>query len=227
MTRLIFLEDESILRENIAGFLTESGFAVDAVGDLAEFDKTFLPGTHLIAILDLGLPDGDGLALIARLRAQGERLGIIILTAQGGSANKVHGLTTGADHYLLKPFDLVELAAIIGALARRLQEGGAKLEWALDASQRQLIPPGKAPIGLTAQAYSVLKAIADGHGAPVDRRRIVEALGEDYLDYDMRRLDTQIYQLRKTVLAASGIDLPVSTARGQGYQFTAAINVPA
>lgn len=222
MSRLILIEDEDVLREEIAGFLCDSGYAVDAVSCLAEFDKTFLPGSHVLALVDLGLPDGEGLDLIARLRTQGEQLGIIVISARVGSPSRVQGLAVGADHYLAKPLDLDELSAIVAALARRLGDDGACRNWTLSTSLRCLSPPGREPIELTEQAYTVLKAIVCGNGQPVSRREIVEAMGGNYMLYDQRRIDTQLYQLRKTV--ASGLDLPIRTARGQGYQFTGEIS---
>lgn len=225
MARLILLEDEPILCSELAGYLTECGHMVDATSCVAEFRQLFSPSDHLIALIDLGLPDGDGIDLIDWLRARGKRLGIIVVSARSGTADKVRGLTVGADHYISKPFDLEELAATVAALVRRLDTGGVSLRWTLDVRRRQLTPPGKAPIDLTAQAAIVLQAIAAGRGTVVGRRQIVEALCEDYLLYDQRRLDTQMHQLRKTVLAASGLELPVRSARGRGYQFLAEVTV--
>ena len=227
MSRLILIEDEDVLREEIAGFLRESGYAVDAVSCLAEFDKTFVPGSHALALIDLGLPDGEGIDLIARLRAQGERLGIIVISARVASASRVTGLATGADHYLAKPLDLDELAAVVGALARRLGYDDACKYWTLNTALRQLVPPGGAPIDLTEQAFTVLRTIVEGKGQFVSRRKIVDALAADYMLYDQRRIDTQLYQLRKTVFDAAGIELPIRTARGQGYQFTGEVQLRA
>ena len=225
MVNLILLEDETVLRDEVADFLREQGHVVDTAGSLAEFDSTFRPGIHLIALIDLGLPDGEGLALIARLRAHGERLGIIIVTARNSSANRVAGLTGGADYYVAKPFDLDELAASIISLERRLLSGGVSLHWVLNERQRTLTPPGRAPIDLTSQSFLVLKAIVVGGGKPVDRRTIVESIGENYLQHDPRRLDTQLHQIRKSVVDASGLELPVRTARGRGYQITENIDL--
>jgi len=225
MANLILLEDEMVLREELAEFLREQGHSVDTAKNLAEFEREFLPGTHLIAIIDLSLPDGDGLELITRLRQGGDRIGIIVATARNSSRNKVDGLTQGADHYLCKPFDINELAATVFALARRLEIGGASQSWVLDTMRCQLTPPGKSPIDLTSQAYIVFRTIVAGEGRPVDRRQIIEALGESYFDYDQRRLDTQIHQLRKVVFEACGLELPVHTARGRGYQLTEKVDL--
>jgi DNA-binding response OmpR family regulator len=225
MPNLILLEDEPILRKEVAEYLRECGYGVDETDSIEAFYSVFQPGHHHIALLDLGLPDGDGLNLITSLRRRGETVGIIVLTARSTGRQKVEGLLTGADHYFSKPVELDELAAAIAALFRRLDRNEIDTSWVLDTLSCQLIPPAKAPIQLTAQAYIVLKTIVQGKGKPVDRRKIVEALGENYLQYDLRRLDTQIYQLRKTVEVASNLELPLQTQRGRGYRITARFNL--
>lgn len=225
MAHLILLEDEPILRHELAGYLDEQGHRVDAVGSVAEFQAVFSPANHLIALVDLALPDGDGIDLIDSLRDQGKRLGIVVISARCRTGDKVRGLVVGADYYLSKPLDLEELAAVVAALARRLEIGGVSLHWVLDAVRGELIPPGKAPVPLTAHGAVVLAAIAGGRGQPVDRRRIVAALGENFLEYDQRRLDTQIHQLRKAVLDTSGVELPLRSIRNRGYQFLVDVEI--
>lgn len=227
MARLILLEDEPILRHELAGYLTEQGHIVDAVGTVRDFHAVFSPAGHLIALVDLGLPDGDGIDLIDALRNQGTRLGIVVISARSRTGDKVRGLVVGADYYLNKPIELEELSAVLTALARRLETGGVSLSWVLDVCRGELAPPGKAPVPLTAQGAVVLMAIATGGGKLVDRRQIVNALGADFLQYDQRRLDTQIHQLRKAVFDASGVELPIRTVRNRGYQFLADIELKA
>lgn len=225
MAHLILLEDEPILRHELAGYLAEQGHMVDAVGSVAEFHAAFYPAHHLIALVDLALPDGDGIDLIDRLRGQGKRLGIVVISARSRTGDKVRGLVVGADYYLTKPIELEELSAVVAALARRLDTGGVSLRWVLDAVRGELIPPGKAPVALTTHGTVVLAAIAGGGGEPVDRRCIVAALGEDFLQYDQRRLDTQIHQLRKTVWDAAGVELPLRAIRNRGYQFLVDVEI--
>lgn len=225
MRSLIILEDEPILRAELATYLRAQGFAVDEASSIANFRACFDPARHMVALLDLGLPDGDGMSLITELRAVGEKLGIVVLTARNTGRSKIEGLLTGADHFFHKPVDLEELTATLLALMRRLESGGVTPRWTLDTLQCQLLPPGKQPIRLTAQGYIVLKAIVAGKGQPVSRRKIVEALGQNYLQYDLRRLDTQMHELRKLVEEASGLDLPVRAVRGVGYQATAEFHI--
>lgn len=223
MAQVILLEDEPVLREELTEFLQGHGHAVTVANTVAEFMQRFKPQQHQVAVIDRGLPDGDGLDLILRMRRNGLRLGVIILTARAASQDKVDGLIGGADHYLPKTTDLGELAATIAALARRL-DVQEQPRWLLQASPRQLTPPDQPPITLSAQDYLVLKALALG-GESVSREAIVQALGADYFDYDMRRLDTQMRRLRRKVEEACGLELPVSTLRGVGYSFHAPIEV--
>lgn len=217
VAHLILLEDEPVLSEELTEFLVSVGHEATAVGSLAAFRRTYSPQIHSIAIIDLGLPDGDGLDLIQALRAEGHRLGIIVLTARSAMQDKVQGLTGGADHYLPKTADLQEIAATVAALSRRLGVD-ARPRWVLTDSPRQLISPGGAVLALSGQDHMVLHALASNPGY-VTREAIVVALGGNYLDYDQRRLDTQMRRLRRKVEEACGLALPVSTLRGTGYRF--------
>lgn len=222
MAQVILLEDEPVLREELAEFLDGQGHAVTTTATVVEFMQRFKPDVHQVAVVDRGLPDGDGLDMILRMRRNGLRLGVIILTARASSQDKVDGLVGGADHYIPKTADLSELAATIAALARRM-EVQEQPRWLLQSSPRQLTPPGKAPIPLSAQDYLVLRAMAGG--GDVTREAIVKALGGDYFDYDQRRLDTQMRRLRRKVEEACGLELPVSTLRAVGFRFHAPIEV--
>ena len=222
MASVILLEDEPVLREELAEFLQTQGHVVSASATVAEFMQLFQPEKHQVAVIDRGLPDGDGMDMILSMRRNGLRLGIIILTARASSLDKVDGLVGGADHYISKTVDLGELAATIASLVRRL-ELQEQPRWLLQGSPRQLVPPGQEPIALSTQDYLVLKALAGG--GDVTREAIVQALGGDYFDYDQRRLDTQMRRLRRKVDEACALELPVSTLRGVGFRFHAPIEV--
>lgn len=223
MTQVILLEDEPVLRDELAEYLRAQGHGVTPVATLAEFIRVFEPNRHQVAVLDLGLPDGDGLDLVLRMRRGGMQLGIVILTARDGGDAKVRGLLGGADYFISKTADLQELSATITTIERRLMlqvtDG-----WVLQSSPRQLLSPKHLPVPLSAQDFLVLKALALG-GECVTRQAIVEALGGDYLEYDQRRLDTQMKRLRRKVKELTGQDLPVSTLRAVGYCFHAPIDV--
>lgn len=225
MANLILLEDEPILRAELADFLTEHGYAVESAASIAEFHQRFLPQTHSVAVIDIGLPDGNGLELVAELRSRDLNLGIVILTARGATTDRIDGLAHGADYHLPKTSDLNELAAVIGALVRRLHRGGVSTCWILDRGRRQLIPPGLQALDLSPQDFLVLKAIMEGTGNPVSKKAIVAALGEDYVQYDLRRIDTQISRLRRRTHQETGVALPLRTFRLEGYLFSAPVEL--
>ena len=219
MLPLIVLEDEPILRQELKEFLGSLGYAPSCAANLREFDQQFDPQLHRIALIDIGLPDGNGLQLIGRLRRQGHQLGIIVFTARGGANDRIDGLEIGADHYLSKGCDLDELAATLSALARRLNQHYGEVQWLLNVPSRQLLAPDKAPLSLTEQETLLLHCLMRHSGDHVTRRQLVEALGMNYLDYDPQRLDTLMSRLRRKVQAHAGQALPVKTSRNQGYCF--------
>lgn len=225
MPDLILLEDEPVMAGELHEFLGDCGYDVTLVHDLAGFALAFEPGRHRLAVLDLNLPDGDGLELIQALREQGNPLGIVAFTARSTTVQKVEGFRLGADHYLAKGCDLEELAAVLQALARRLDLPPLPATWHLDSRARELRAPNRAVTRLSHQDSLVLQRLMASAGADVCRRQIVEALGEDWFSYDQRRLDTQIRRLRRNVQEATGLELPLKTLRNNGYCFYAAARI--
>lgn len=232
MPEVILLEDEPVLRQELGEFLEELGYAPLCVSSLQEFDRGFDPSRHHLAVIDIGLPDGCGLDLIQRLRQDGQRVGIVVFSARQTSPDRIMGLGMGADHYLGKGCDLDELAATLAALVRRLglqqrppQQAAA--DWLLEVGPRRLHIPGAPSMPLSQQDLTVLRCLMDQAGENVSRRQIIEALGADYLEYDQRRLDTQMRRLRRRVEAESGQTLPVKTLRNSGYCFYQAARVQA
>lgn len=225
MIEVIFLEDEPVLRAELGEFLQDIGYVPQCVASLAEFDRHFDPLRHRLAIIDINLPDGNGLALIQRLRQCGQQLGILVFSAYNTGADRIRGLDWGADHYLGKGCDFDELQATLAALSRRLglQSRGAR--WRLELGAGRLIPPAAPPVALSRQDLLVLHCLMRAAGEEVGRRHIVQALGANYIDYDQRRLNTQMRRLRTKVQQESRQTLPVRTARGNGYCFYEAADV--
>ncbi|AKQ57052.1 response regulator transcription factor [Bordetella hinzii] len=224
MAEVLLLEDEPVLRQELCEFLEEQGYAPLGLPTLEAFEQAFDPQRHHLAVIDLGLPDGNGLDLIERLRQDGRQLGIVVFSARHASADRIRGLATGADHFLGKGCDLDELAATLGALSRRLRlDPGPRAAtagcWILESGPRRLKVPGAPAIALSQQDLQVLRCLMSHAGQNISRRQIIEALGADYLDYDQRRLDTQMRRLRRRVQEASGQQLPVKTLRNSGYCF--------
>lgn len=219
MIKLILLEDENTQREVLAKYLAIHGVEVAVAADIAGFWAAFERDTWHIAIIDLGLPDGDGMGLVEQLRRKSHELGIIVFTARDQCSDKIAGFAGGADQCLSKSIHPDELVAVVKALARRLV-AGKRRHWTLNCRHRLLIAPNQVEISLSEQDYIVIKALVDGNGRQVRRRDIISALGGDALTYDQRRLDTQIRRLRKKALEASGYELPINTVHSAGYKFS-------
>ena len=216
MARIALLEDETLLRKELAAFLIKRGHEVVQAGTLAEF-WPLMPLAD-IAILDLMLPDGSGEEVARRLRQEYPRVGILMLTARGAIQDRLQGLDAGADHYLVKPFRLVELAAIIDALLRRLGVG-----WRLDGQRRLLIAPDGFSSALSVAEMTLFNLLCDHPGAVVTQRTLVEALGFDWLDYDRRRVEKLVCALRVGWEEEPAEDLPLRTEYRHGYSFGAPI----
>jgi two-component system OmpR family response regulator len=212
MTTVALLEDEADLREEIADFLAARGHRVLQAGTLAEF--TPLAAQARIAVLDVMLPDGSGLDALRQLRARSGRTGIIVLTALGALGDRVAGLNGGADHYLVKPFKLLELEAMIEALLRRVGR-----EWVFEPRRGVLIGPDDQALELTDLEKVFVGLFARAGGRPVSRRQIVEALNQDWASYDLRRLDTLVSRLRARWHRRTGGELPLRTVHREGYGF--------
>jgi DNA-binding response OmpR family regulator len=222
MVKILLLEDEQVLREELSEYLADSGYQVTPVASVTEFWRMFSENQNIL-ILDLGLPDGEGIELISRLRNEGHKVGIIVFTARDNAESRLNGLGIGADYYLSKTCDLKELQITVQTLVRRL-DIAIEAGWLLHKKSRQVSPPGFSPIALSAQDYTVLSTIISG-GDCATRKAICQALGVDYLTYDQRRLDTQIHRLRRKVEQACGLTLPIITIRGSGFRFYAPVSV--
>lgn len=214
MAHLLLLDDEADLREEVADFLRTRGHFVSEAGSLAEFRAQQLRHPCDIALIDRMLPDGDGLQLVDELRQASATCGLIVLTARDTSVDRISGYHHGADHYVTKPVNLDVLAAIVDALGRRLPR---KAGWALQAGNWQLLPPAGPRIPLTAQEYSFIQALAKVGMQVLTRKKILAALGKDYLSYDPRSLDALLLRLRRKAQAAGVDALPIKTVHGVGY----------
>lgn len=212
MARIALLEDEIGLREELAVFLARRGHTLSQAGCLAEFWP--LMAAIDLAILDIMLPDGSGTEAAVRLHRDFPRVGIIMLTARAGPGDKLAGLYGGADHYLVKPVHFPELMGVVDALLRRLGLG-----WRLDRARHQLSDPEGHCLDLNAHELTLLTCLSAAPDHVVSRRALVEAFGENWFDYDERRLNTMVSRLRHRWQAASGQELPLKTERGAGFSF--------
>ncbi|MEM9282288.1 MAG: response regulator transcription factor [Verrucomicrobiota bacterium] len=218
--RLLLVEDSRRLRETIALALKQSGYAVDATGDGEE--GLWMAQTHPYdaAILDIMLPGLDGVTILQRLRAEKNKTPVMFLTAKDTIQDRVHGLRTGADDYLVKPFALEELLARVEALCRRsYQEAAPVVQVAdikLDTSAKRATRSGTA-LDLTAREFALLEHLMLKNGKVVSRTEIEQHIYDDVVSPMSNVVDSAICALRKKIVVP-GSKLPlIHTKRGQGY----------
>ena len=217
--RVLIIEDNRRLAALIAKGCETAGFAVDICNDLDEARSALATARYDIAVLDLGLPDGDGLDLLASLRQKGSELPVIVLTARDALESRVEGLNAGADDYLLKPFAMEELVARIRALLRRPGQAlGRKLTAGnveFDTVAREVSIAG-VPTTFSRRETDLLETLLRRQGRVVPKDAIEESLYAFGDDVSSNTIEVAIHRLRKR-LGESGADIEVHTLRGIGY----------
>lgn len=231
--RVLALDDDPELRALLQRYLTAQGLEVRTVGDAAQLERLLARERFDVLVLDLMLPGEDGLSLCRRLRAQGELIPIIMLTARGDPVDRILGLEMGADDYLPKPFTPRELVARIQAITRRQAMLGATPAAVQDGlslrfgpfellpSQRRLRRDG-ADIALSSGELALLTALAQNPNRPLGRDRLrALAFGRDYAASD-RAVDVQILRLRRLIEENPAQPRYIQTVWGVGYVFVPA-----
>ena len=217
--RLLVIEDEARLAGILKAKLGDCGFAVDIAGSAADASAALELINYDAAILDLGLPDGDGLAVLALARRIGKTLPILILTARDAVDDRVAGLDAGADDYLTKPFAMSELIARVKALLRRpggvlgitLEAGNLSL----DTIGRELTVAGS-PVRLSRQELAILEQMMRRFGRIVPKAVLEEKLYGSGEEPDSNTIPVHVHHLRRQ-LQAAGAGLIIHTVRGVGY----------
>lgn len=219
--RLLVVEDEPAIREQITTFFLRQKFVVDGVADGNEGHYYASEYDYDLAIIDLGLPGMDGITLIKKLRESGKTYPILVLTARGDWQDKVAGLESGADDYLVKPFHEEELRARANALIRR-STGNASpiLEFgpiAINTAAKQ-VSVNKQILELTSYEYNTLEYLALHAGEPISKTELTEHLYHQDYERDSNVIEVFIGRLRKK-LDPNNTLKPIKTMRGQGYRF--------
>ena len=218
--RLLLVEDDDSLAQVVVRGLREDGYAVDHVGSAIDAEHELTENTYDMAILDLGLPDGDGLSLCRRLREDGGATRVLMLTARDSLSDKVAGLDAGADDYLTKPFDYPELTARIRALLRRPAETRAPVlvagDVSLDPASRR-VWRGAITVPLTPREFSLLEYLLRHPGEVVSRERLLDHVWDSHYDGLSNVVDVHIANLRRKLEIPDGPD-PIETVRGAGYR---------
>lgn len=220
--RLLLIEDDAALRLVLARQLEADGYRVDQATDGEDglFQAREYPVD--LAIVDLGLPKINGLTVVQRLRADGRMLPILILTARGSWQDKVTGLESGADDYLVKPFEYPELAARVKALLRRSMKAASDvltlgpLSIDFSAQEARL---DSVPMELTAFEYRVLEYLARERTRVVSKKELSDYLYPHDEDRDSNVLEVLVGRLRRK-LDPEGTLAPIETLRGRGYRLT-------
>lgn len=218
--RLLIVEDDTALRQSLAGSLRAAGFAVDEAATAAEAEYFAAEFAVQLAIVDLGLPDRSGVELVTRLRAGGSEFPILILTARDHWQDKVNGLNAGADDYVVKPFNLDELKARISALLRRsagqaqpiLRAGPLEMNThAREVRVQDRVVP------LTAYEYRLLELLVMRAGRVVSKQELTDQLYDQDLERDSNVVEVLLTRLRKKLDPDRSLGL-IETLRGQGYR---------
>jgi two-component system phosphate regulon response regulator OmpR len=226
--RVLVLDDEPDLRALLQRYLTERGFDVRGVADATELDRLMQRERFDVLILDLMMPGEDGLSVCRRLRAHGESIPIIMLTARGDPIDRIVGREMGADDYLPKPFDPRELVACINAQTRRQRLLGAHAP-ASDESvsfgpfvfspRLRRLTRGGAEIVLTGGELSLLQVLVMHAGRPLGRERLLDLTRGRQAQFGDRSVDVQIMRLRRVLEDDPANPRYIQTVRSMGYMF--------
>ncbi len=228
--KVLVVDDDLRLRDLLKRYLGEQGFTVDTVPDAAAMDRQVQRVRYDLMVLDLMLPGEDGLAVCRRLRAAGERIAIIMLTAKGDDVDRIMGLETGADDYLAKPFNPRELVARIHAVMRRqapAETPGAPATepqtvrfgpFELDLATRSLARDGE-PLQLTTGEFALLKVLVQNARQPMSRDKLMELARGRELEHTDRSIDVQVSRLRKLLGEDPQSPRFIQTVWGFGYVF--------
>ena len=227
--RVLIVDDEAELRALLQRYLSDQGLGVRAVPDAAQAERLLSRERFDVLVLDVMMPGEDGLSLCRRLRAQGETIPILMLTARGDPVDRIVGLEMGADDYLPKPFNPRELLARVQAMWRRQRmlgaHGGPAGEapivfgpYTLHLAERRLEKAGET-LDLTTGEFTLLQALAQHANRPLGRDKLLElARGRDS-DATDRSIDVQVMRLRRLIEDDPARPRYIQTVWGLGYVF--------
>jgi DNA-binding response OmpR family regulator len=221
--RILVVEDEPRMAALIRQGLEEEAYAVDVVGNGLEVIEWVQSAEYDIVLLDIMLPGIDGIAVCRQLRAKGYTMPVLMLTARDTLPDKVKGLDSGADDYLVKPFAIEELTARLRALGRR--DGPSKTtelrvaDLVLDTTTKRAQRGGEV-IELTAKEYALLETLMRHPNQVLSRDQITEHVWDMDFDAESKLIEVYIYALRKKIDSGHAHKL-IQTVRGLGYRIAA------
>jgi DNA-binding response OmpR family regulator len=213
--KILLVEDDEMIGENIQIALDGEGIATDWVKDGIEAEAALATHTYDALLLDLGLPQKDGIDVLRSLRTRGNSMPVLVLTARDTVAERVLGLRSGADDYLVKPFDLEELIARLHALIRRARDGFEPVyrngEVIVNSATRQVLASGRQVI-LSSREWAILDALITRPGAILSRSQLEERLYGWSAEVESNAIEVYVHGLRKKL----GQQFIVNV-RGLGY----------
>ena len=223
--RILIVEDNPHLLRSLTLALAQ-GHVVDAVPDGAQADAVLRTERYDVVVLDLGLPKVDGLEVLRRLRARGDRTAVLVLTASGDTDDRVRGLDSGADDYLAKPFELTELEARLRALHRRsLGHASPALQvgrLVYDSMARSFRVDGER-LALPPREHQVLEQLITRAGQPLRKRQLADAVSTLDEALNEEALEIYVHRLRRKLAGSGAV---IHTLRGLGYVLEAADEAP-
>ena len=216
--RILLIEDDAMIGKAVRRGLADAGFAVDWVTDGRAAELALANDVYDLAVLDLGLPKKDGMAILASMRSMGNAMPVLIASARDAVRDRIAGLEAGADDYVLKPFDLDELVARVRALLRRNAGSGSPLlkfgSLMLDPL-RKLVTRGDATVDLSAKEFAVLEALMRRPGAVLSRAQLEESVYGWGDEVGSNAIEVHLHHLRKKLGATV-----IKNVRGVGYRVT-------
>jgi two-component system, OmpR family, response regulator len=214
--RVLLIEDDATLGEAVRDHVASAGHAVDWMRTIDTAHSALATTSYGLVLLDLRLPDGSGIALLKQARSKGIATPVIILTAHDQISDRIEGLNSGADDYLVKPFNLGELTARMLAVSRRYSGRPISVvrigDVEIDATDRRVLAGG-APVMLSSREWAVLDALSTRPGAVVSKAQIEEALYAFGSEIESNTVEVYVSRLRKKL----GRD-HIATLRGVGYR---------
>jgi len=238
LTHILVVDDDERICNLLVRYMQRQGYKMSSVRSGEELRRFIKSETPDIIILDLMLPDADGLDLAREIRNQ-SNAAIIMLTARGETVEKIVGLETGADDYIVKPFDNRELLARVRSVSRRLKSGSEKPQthlhkgniaefagWRFDLMAYELVSPEGKTIPLTSYEYKLLSTLVLSGNRVMKRDYLLNQIAEREWNPDNRSIDVLIGKLRKKLENNPGEPALIKTIRGTGYKFTAHVTFP-
>lgn len=220
--KILVIEDEKALSESIISYLGKQGYLCENANSFASAIQKVEYNDYDCILLDIGLPDGNGLKILEQLKEDKKNDGVLIISAKNSLDDKIKGLNFGADDYLAKPFHLSELNARIAAIIRRKNFDGNNVIQFNDLSidtQNKMVTVEKTPVELTKKEYDLLLYFISNKKRIISKEAIAEHLWQNDLGGNFDFIYTHIKNLRKKLLNAGARDY-IKSVYGMGYKFT-------